>query len=718
MKLNRVHLQVTPSRQAQPQAVGHLHGGWLTCARITWVVVLGLAVGAYIASVPAVFADAHSMCLSSTCNNNGTLTLNQVQELQHLGLSLDFYATLTIVWSLLLECGYMATGVLIFWRRSDDRMALLSSLALITFGSAFRGFNPETSLPLFFYFLTFFVAFLGNCFIGLFLYLFPSGFFTPRWVRWLALGWIAYWGAKILITRSILTGAGPDFFIFLSLLLSAVGTQIYRYRRLSTPEQRRQTKWVVFGISIALVGVLTIFSLGMSITSLDVIPNLIISSMLYVFLLLIPLSLAIAVLRSHLWDIDIIINRALVYGMLTVCVIALYVLVVLGLGALLQSRGNLLISLLATGLVAVLFQPLRGGLQRAVNRLLYGERDEPYTVISRLGQRLEATLNAETVLPAVVETVAQALKLPYAELTLKQGNEMVTAASYGETASNPIALPLTYQGEQIGELLLALRAPSEPFSFKDRVLLNDLARQAGIAAHAVRLTRDLQILTADLKLSRLRLVAAREEERRRLRRNLHDGLGPTLATIALQAEAARDAIPTEPFQATVLLDDLVKQAQTAISDIRILIYDLRPPALDDLGLIAALQAQAIRYEHRGLRIHLEAQPHLPALPAAVEVAAYRIIQEALTNVVRHAHAHSCLIRLTCDETLHVEIRDDGQGLPADLQPGVGTRSMRERAAELGGELSIETLPSGGTRVCATLPCSTPETFLASQRPHI
>jgi len=208
--------------------------------------------------------------------------------------------------------------------------------------------------------------------------------------------------------------------------------------------------------------------------------------------LLVPLSIGIAILRSRLFDIDVIINRTLVYGILTVCVVGLYVLVVGSLGALFGASGNLLISLVATGLVAVLFQPLRALVQRGVNRLLYGQRDEPYTVITDLSQRLEGTLAPGAVLSTIVQTVAQALKLPYVAILLKQEGTFALAASAGELVGAPLVLPLAYQAETIGQLHLAPRTPGEPFTPADRRLLDELARQAGLAAHAVQLTSDLQ----------------------------------------------------------------------------------------------------------------------------------------------------------------------------------------------------------------------------------
>jgi len=308
----------------------------------------------------------------------------------------------------------------------------------------------------------------------------------------------------------------------------------YRYQHVASPTQRQQIKWIVFGWSASNL-IVTVFNLPSFIF-----PALIRTGSLYGLflaaintLVVLPaiLSFAIALLRYRLWDIDLIINRTLVYGALTASVVGIYALVVGGLGTLLQARGNLGLSLLATGLIAVLFQPLHTRLQRAVNRLLYGERDEPYKVISRLGQRLEATLAPEAVLPTIVETVTGALRLPYAAIRLKQDGEDVMAASSGRAEDELTRLPLVYQSERIGDLLLAPRARGETFSSADRALLADLAHQAGIAVHAVRLTTDLQRLTKELQDSRTALVTAREEERRRLRRDLHDGLGSVLASL-------------------------------------------------------------------------------------------------------------------------------------------------------------------------------------------
>jgi signal transduction histidine kinase len=211
-------------------------------------------------------------------------------------------------------------------------------------------------------------------------------------------------------------------------------------------------------------------------------------------------------------------------------------------------------------------------------------------------------------------------------------------------------------------------------------------------------------LSDELRQSRQRIVTAREEERRRLRRDLHDGLGPQLASQTLGLEAVEQLMPTNPQKAYELLASLKGQAQEAITDVRRLVYELRPPTLDDLGMVGALQQSAARLENDTLQFAFDIAEPLPDLPAAVETAIYRITQEAMTNVVRHAGASHATIRIACTaQQICVVIRDDGQGLSAQQQSGVGLQSMRERAAELNGSCTIEPRSEGGTKVVAQLP---------------
>src|SRR5437764_13987155 len=353
-------------------------------------------------------------------------------------------------------------------------MALFASLTLVTFPAAFN-YSALATLPSAWWWPSQFVILLGNSSLFLFFFLFPTGRFVPRWTRWLWVGASVFWAVNgffpsLPFRRSLLGNV-----LFLGLIGSLLVAQLYRYRHVSSVGQRQQTKWVVFGISIGLGGFLVLRLCSTFFPSLfppGPLTDLITSTAEFLFLLFVPLSIGVAILHSHLFDIDSIINRTLVYGILTVSVVALYVLVVGYLGTLFRSSDNLLISLVVTGLIAVLFEPLRAFLQRGVNHLLYGQRDEPYTVITRLSQRLEVTLAPDTVLSTIVETVAQALKLPYVAIVLKQEDTFSRAASSGQHIGEPLILPLVYQAETVGQLHLAPRTPGEALTPADRHLLD------------------------------------------------------------------------------------------------------------------------------------------------------------------------------------------------------------------------------------------------------
>ncbi len=561
-------------------------------------------------------------------------------------------------------------------------------------------------------------VFAANLFLYSFL-LFPDGRLpSPRWrvVAWLAALTICLDSASLALAPGPLDNfpavenpfgferaAGLLSFVetlsipfLVATLLAPVAALFVRFRR-ARGEERQQIKWVAFAATIlpAAIVAVTVWP--------DLDPTVAGRALFLIAFLAIPAAIGIAILKHRLYDIDLIINRTLVFGALTASVVVLYVLVVGYLGAIFRVEDNLLVSLTATALVAVIFAPLRERLQKAVNRLMYGERNDPYAVLSRLGHRVEATFAPDAVLPAIVETVAQALKLPYAAVTLKQKEGFQITAEHGTPAGEPVVLPLVYGSETVGQLVLAPRAPNEAFTKSDLRLLEDLARQVGVAVHAVR-------LTADLQRSRERLVTAREEERRRLRRDLHDGVGPQLAALMLKLETARSKLAHDPA-ADPLLVDLAERIRDVVADVRRAVYDLRPPALDELGLVPALREGAEQYGHNGLRISVDVpEDGLPPLPAAVEVAVYRISQEAMTNVARHAEARNCAVRIALNEpagTLRLEVSDDGRGLEGAVEKakGVGLASMRERAEELGGTFAVESTPAGGARVSAWLPYS-------------
>ena len=472
------------------------------------------------------------------------------------------------------------------------------------------------------------------------------------------------------------------------------------YRRTTDDAAKNRMRWAAFGAVASGATTLALFWLPELLLGHPVLG----SSWLGIVALFFPFGLAIGILRYHLFDIDVVINRTLVYGGVTLGILASYAIVAAALGSLVGSEQGIGIELLATGAAALIALPLRDALQRTVNRLMYGDRDEPWRAMHRLGDVLEWAAEPDRAFPAIVDTVADALRVPFVALALVDvdGTERVVAER-GEARGATVDQPLLHGTERVGRLVLGVRPGETGFRGDERRLLEDLGRQAGTAISAIRL-RD------DLALSRERLVVAREEERRRLRRDLHDGLGPSLAAIGLRAEASAATLGSDPEGARHLLDELGSDVRVALTDVRRLVDGLRPPALDELGLVEAVRQQAVRLEAGGTAgtpaITVEARPQpLPELTAAVEVAAFRIALEALTNAVRHASATTCSVSLvaTDEGTLQLEVVDDGRGLPSVPVPGVGLESMRERAEELGGTFVVEAGAVGGTRVVARLP---------------
>ncbi|WP_433216222.1 sensor histidine kinase [Microtetraspora malaysiensis] len=392
----------------------------------------------------------------------------------------------------------------------------------------------------------------------------------------------------------------------------------------------------------------------------------------------------IGIARHGLFDTRAVLNRALVYGFLSLALVAVYLFVVVSLGL---FFGGLVPQVVAAVMAALAVFPLRDLVQRRINQLVYGLRDDPAAAFARLGDRLDAAGAPEDILPAAVRTVAEALRLPY--VAIEVGGEVQCRhgrALPGET----VALPLPFAGETIGHLMLQTRGGGD-FSADERRLLADLTKQVAVAARAV-------VLTQALQSSRQRLVTTREEERRRLRRDLHDGLGPTLAGIALGIDTVRRATPPDGSVAE-LLARLREATESAVDDIRRLVYDLRPPILDELGLAGAVREQAVRLGVASIDV----PEALPSLPAAVEVAAYRIAVEALTNAARHAPGTPVSVRLAVNSRLELSIADGGAGLPDGYRAGVGLHSMRERAAELGGLCVVSRREPFGTIVRAEFP---------------
>jgi signal transduction histidine kinase len=706
-----------PAAQPDRDVPLRLRGGWLLLGRVLYASLLLLCLALFGLSLWVIWTWGVAPCTSPVWAEwTECEPFRQAQA--QLGLTQALYESYFLVLRVVAALPLLGLSLVLVWRRSEELRVLLLAGLLALLAVAGPWMTPlwlwaggwlqdYTAVP----YLAVVATLLSYLLLAgglLFFYLFPDGRFVPRWGRWAAFAWLAMtFPAEFFPESALSYYAWPPILsvlVQLIFVLSALGAMFYRYRRQADAEQRLQIKWVVAGVvlmSLNWLADFAVWELVPALTGIEpitpgmpaVVWELAQDTAWYLSLIALAFCFGVAIFRQRLWDIDIIINRTLVYGGLTLSIVGLYILLVGGLGALFQAQGNLLISLLATGLIAVLFQPLRNRLQRAANRLIFGERDNPVTLLSRLGQELETAATPDALLDNLVDTVSSALKLPYAAVELD--GEVVAQA--GRPTQNPERLPLVYQTQTVGELLLGHRTPGEAFGPADHRLLETIAHEAGAAAHTVR-------LTAALQRSRQRIVAAREEERRRLRRDLHDGLGPQLASQTLGLDAVDRLIEPEPDRARSLIGELKKQAQQAVSDVRRLVYGLRPPALDDLGLRDALYEETLRFKEEGFQVAFDAPDPLPDLPAAVEVAAYRIVQEALHNVVRHAQARACTVRLDVSaERLAVEVIDDGIGMPEGRRSGVGLQSMRERAAELNGQCWIEPRDGGGTRVRAELP---------------
>jgi signal transduction histidine kinase len=659
-----------------------LPGKWLGAARVVWIVLLIIGIGFLITSLPGYW-------LRIKGNIPGD-TFVDLPSLRRISSALGGIFSLAAVF---LSLGL---SVFLFRKRFENPAVMAISFHLLLYGIIMAGVLETWSSYWienadFIYSLQGFL--LGTPTIALFA-LFPNGRIEPHWMRGVLLASLPLNLIYFLISPSVYLTTGFSiyllFFVIWLVLLPGLGiyAQIYRYKNVSTPDERLQTRWMLFGFGLwsSFIVISTLPYLYLSYLPPDAaIPwwGLLVEVGWWLSLFILPISLTIAITRYKLWDVNFVINRTLVYGGLTVLTMGFYIFIVGYLGNLLQAIDQSFIAFLATGLVAVLFQPLKDWIQRGVNRVMFGQRDDPVAVISELGGILEQAGSPEVALKSIVETVARTLKLPYSAILL--GN---STTSYGIQATDVHKIPLKYQNESIGYLVVGQRSQGEAFSSADIQLLENVAHQAGAAAHAVK-------LTADLRQSRLELIKMREEERRRIRRDLHDGLGPTLASLNLKLDAVRNFLRKSPQEAEALIDELKIQTAETIHDVRRLVYDLRPPTLDEFGLAGAIENFVETNNPGELEIKLEIPDSLPPLNAALEVAIFRTVQEGITNIIHHAKSESARIRISNQNLdIVVDIIDDGVGLPADMIPGIGLFSIQERADELDGTFSIQPASRG------------------------
>jgi signal transduction histidine kinase len=476
--------------------------------------------------------------------------------------------------------------------------------------------------------------------------------------------------------------------------IASIASLVIRSRG-ATGDERQQIRWIAIGGAVFLFAWLCGFlsqPLGSSPTA-----DAVLSSLVLLFYSAIPVCIGIAILKYRLYDIDVVIRKALVVAVLAAFFVLVYALIVGGVGAVVRSSSNSALSFAAAAIVAVLFQPMLGRARRFADRIVYGKRATPYEVLAEFSEHLSETYAADDVLPRTARVLAEGVGADRARVWLSAGNDLRPVATWPLDADparpDDHRAEVRHQGELLGALSVAM-PPSDPIDPAKEKLIADLAAQAGLVLRNVRLVEDL-------RGSRRRLVAAQDDERRKLERNIHDGAQQQLVALAVKARLARRLTERDPEKAAEMLAQIEAESQQALEDLRDLARGIYPPLLADKGLAAALRAQAAKSP-----IDVEVSPDgVGRYPQAVEAAVYFSVLEALQNVAKYAEASGAHVRLAHTAAgLTFEVRDDGRGFdPEAIGYGTGLQGIADRLAALNGTLDVASSVGVGTTVTGVIP---------------
>ena len=564
-------------------------------------------------------------------------------------------------------------------------------------------------------------AVIGPIVTFLFL-LFPDGHVPSR--RWRPVAWVAGVDLVILAVAGMVNPnadsgfpvgnpigieaagkavdalIGVAFLIQLVVALLSVASLIVRFRR-SRGDERQQIKLFAFAAGL-LAAWLTLTSIGEFARIPWLVDSPLITVLSVVAFLALPAAVGAAILKYRLYELDLVIRKTVVFGLLALFTTLVYAAVVGGIGALVGSTSNTTLSFVAAAALAVLFQPARERARRIADRLVYGKRATPYEVLAEFSGRVGEAYSTDDVLPRMAQLLAEGTGATSATVWLRVGGEVRPTASWPEgrhadplalegdalpTFENQDAVEVGHQGELLGALTVTM-PPAEPMNPAKEQLVRDLAGQAGLVLRNVRLIEEL-------RASRQRLVAAQDEERRRLERNIHDGAQQQLVSLSVKLRLLGQLASRDPAKTSEMADQLQAEATEALEDLRDLARGIYPPLLADKGLGTALEAQA-----RKAVIPLSVETdRIGRYPQDVESAVYFCCLEALQNVAKYANATHATVRLSDEEGLSFEVSDDGSGFdPSSTGYGSGLQGMADRLDAVGGTLEVRSQQGGGTTV--------------------